>query len=67
MLKMKEKVKKVVSKNALTSKISLTPNQLHEAITKKAQEIYEKSGRIPGRDLTNWLEAERWVKGTMLV
>jgi len=39
-----------------------TPAQLHEAIRKKAQEIYEKSGRKPGHDLDNWLEAERIVK-----
>jgi len=39
-----------------------TPAQLHEAIRKKAQEIYEKGGRKPGRDLDNWLEAERIVK-----
>ena len=36
--------------------------KMHYLISKKAQEIYEKSGRIPGRDLANWLEAERMVK-----
>lgn len=30
----------------------------HEEISKRAREIYEKSGRRPGRDLENWLEAE---------
>ena len=29
---------------------------------KEAQEIYEKSGRIEGRDVENWTEAERIVK-----
>ncbi len=37
-------------------------NQLDEVIRKKAQELYEKSGRTPGRDLENWVEAERIVK-----
>ena len=37
-------------------------SQLTEAIQKKAQELYEKSGRKAGRDLENWLEAERIVK-----
>jgi len=37
-------------------------NKLIEAIRNKAQEIYEKSGRKEGRDLENWLEAERIVK-----
>jgi hypothetical protein len=42
---------------------SMTSAQFQDAIRKKAQELYEKSGRKPGRDLDNWLEAERIVKG----
>ena len=34
----------------------------HDEIAKVAQELFEKSGRIHGRDLENWLEAERIVK-----
>jgi DUF2934 family protein len=34
---------------------------LHEAITRRAREIYEDSGRIPGRDLQNWSQAEAEV------
>jgi len=34
---------------------------LYEEIAKVAHEIYEKSGYIEGRDLDNWLEAERIV------
>ena len=30
---------------------------------KKAEEIFEKSGRKPGNDLQNWLDAEKIVKG----
>ncbi len=30
----------------------------HEEIARRAREIYERSGRVPGRDLENWLEAE---------
>ncbi len=33
---------------------------LHEEISKLAYELYEKSGRA-GRDLENWLEAEKLV------
>lgn len=36
--------------------------RITEAIRKKAYELYEKRGRKPGRDLDNWLEAERIVK-----
>lgn len=35
---------------------------LHEEIEKVAYELYEKSGRADGRDVENWLEAERIVK-----
>jgi len=35
---------------------------LRAEIAKKAHELYEKSGRVEGRDLENWLEAERLVK-----
>ena len=33
----------------------------YDEIAKLARELYEKSGRIEGRDLDNWLEAERIV------
>ena len=33
----------------------------YNEIAKLARELYEKSGRIEGRDLDNWLEAERIV------
>ena len=45
-----------------TSHATMTNAQINDMIRKKAQEIYEKSGRKAGRDLDNWLEAERIVK-----
>jgi len=36
--------------------------QLREAVSKKAQELYKKSGNKPGHDLDNWLEAEKIVR-----
>lgn len=35
--------------------------KLQEEIRQVAYELYIKSGCIPGRDLDNWLEAERIV------
>ncbi len=35
--------------------------ELHGEIVKVAKEIYEKNGKIEGRDLDNWLEAEKIV------
>ena len=34
---------------------------LHLEILRVAHDIYERSGRIEGHDLDNWLEAERIV------
>lgn len=35
---------------------------LFEEIQKAAYALYEKSGRVCGKDLENWLEAEKTVK-----
>lgn len=37
-----------------------SPN-LYEETVKTATELYEKSGRAEGRDLENWIEAEKLV------
>ena len=36
-------------------------NEMREQIAKAAYEIYEESGRAPGKDLYNWLTAEKNV------
>lgn len=33
----------------------------HEAIRRRAEEIYIRNGRIPGRDLENWAQAEQEI------
>ena len=33
-------------------------NDLREMISRRARKIYEKSGKIPGRDIENWMQAE---------
>jgi hypothetical protein len=35
---------------------------LHEEISKLAYELYEKGGRLEGRDLDNWLDAQKIVR-----
>jgi hypothetical protein len=48
-----------------------TPNPLpsastdhqHEAIRRRAEEIYIRSGRIPGHELEHWAQAEREILG----
>jgi len=44
-------------------KTELDEKTLYEMIEKKAYEIYEKRGGEHGKDLDDWLEAERIVKG----
>ncbi|MGA2745024.1 MAG: DUF2934 domain-containing protein [Candidatus Sulfotelmatobacter sp.] len=34
----------------------------HEAIRKRAEEIYIRNGRIPGRDTENWTQAEKEIR-----
>jgi Protein of unknown function (DUF2934) len=34
---------------------------LQQAIRRRAEEIYIRNGRIPGRDLDNWAQAEREI------
>jgi len=36
---------------------------LHEAVVRRAKEIYEKSGKTPGRDIANWIQAEAEILG----
>ena len=52
----------VVSKMSFfTDSPSSKAADLHEAIRRRAEEIYLESGRIPGRDTDNWTQAEREV------
>jgi hypothetical protein len=36
--------------------------ELHEAIRRRAEEIYIRSGRKPGRDTENWAQAEQEIQ-----
>ena len=36
----------------------------HEQIARRAYQLFEQSGRIPGRDLENWLAAETQLNGS---
>lgn len=40
---------------------------LYDKIAKAAYELYEKSGKIGGRNLENWLEAEKMVKDAVIL
>jgi outer membrane protein TolC len=34
----------------------------NDAIARRAYELYEQRGRVPGRDVDDWLQAERDVQ-----
>jgi hypothetical protein len=38
------------------------PTELQQAIRRRAEEIYERSGRIRGRDMQNWMQAEAEIR-----
>jgi len=40
-------------------KITSNHKPTHEQIAQRAYAIFEQSGRIPGRDTQNWLQAEK--------
>jgi hypothetical protein len=38
-------------------------SEMQEAISRRAREIYEKSGKVAGHDVENWVRAEAEVLG----
>ena len=38
------------------------PGDLRQAITRRAREIYERSGKLQGRDVQNWIQAEAEIQ-----
>lgn len=51
----------IENRQTMAKELVMTNNSKpsHEEIARRARELYERSGRRPGRDLENWLEAER--------
>ena len=49
-------------KKSAVSTTSCCTHNTTDLIAKKAYDLYVKSGRKPGRDLENWLKAEKIVK-----
>jgi Protein of unknown function (DUF2934) len=41
---------------------AIRSTDLQQAITRRAGEIYERSGRVPGRDVQNWIQAEAEIQ-----
>ena len=44
-----------------SSNPSSSDTNRHDAIRRRAEEIYVRNGRIPGRDTENWMQAEKEI------
>ena len=54
---------RVKKSNLCNQENQATKGNFDDCIRKKAYELWEKKGRISGKDLEIWLEAEKIVKG----
>ena len=43
----------------MAKQLDQQPKPTHEEIARRAYELFEKSGRVPGKDVENWLRAEQ--------
>ena len=51
-----------ISTKTITSTTSCSQKDISDLIAKKAYDLYVKSGCKAGRDLDNWVKAEKIVK-----
>lgn len=56
--------KKAASSKSPRKRSVSTKESIHDMIAKKAYELYEQSGRVDGKDVEHWIEAEKIVLGT---
>jgi len=59
-----DEVEKTPSTLALESDEPTVLIPIEQQIQQRAYELYEQRGRTDGRDLDDWLQAEREIKGT---
>ena len=43
----------------MAKQLDQQPKPTHDEIARRAYELFEKNGRIPGHDVENWLKAEQ--------
>ena len=56
----------VSSNQAETREVSVGSSEREEQIRLRAHQIYLERGQEPGRDLDDWLQAERELEGGLL-
>jgi hypothetical protein len=55
--------KKATAAKSPRKRSTSAKESIHDMIAKKAYELYEQSGRIDGKDVEHWIEAEKIVFG----
>lgn len=56
--------KKATAAKSPRKRTASAKESVHDRIAKKAYELYEQSGRIDGKDVEHWIEAEKIVLGS---
>ena len=56
-----------ISTQLETGEVSVVNSARHEEIRRRAYEIYRECGEQPGRELDDWLQAERELERGMLL
>jgi hypothetical protein len=57
--------KKSAKSKPKLSESSINDSEIHRQVAVRAYELFEKRGRSHGRDLDDWLEAEKVVLGEL--
>ncbi len=57
----KTAVKRAAAPKTTKKRSASAKESIHDKIAKKAYELYEQSGRIDGKDVEHWLQAEKMI------
>jgi hypothetical protein len=52
---------KQVAKSSLPNPRNAAPDDFREAIRRRAEEVFVRNGRVTGRDVDNWMQAEKEI------
>jgi hypothetical protein len=64
MTRAKEKNMRTVESSA--KNFTISDQDLYERVARRAYELYQQRGEVPGHDLDDWLQAERVVHDELL-
>lgn len=61
-----KKRKKIQTKKAPSPRLTINNEDLYQRVALKAYELYQQRGEAHGRDIEDWLTAERFVHEELL-